>query len=240
VLSVATADRQIIFETGQLAQLQTQLNAESDDLVRQLAATPGTSKTLGSHPFSSPLLVNRLSTLSLAIPVLTPFSLLEPIYRRRKQLSEVSVQRLHRTARASMLVTYGASASGALFSWLAQLDPLALVSSETAIGLGILSLVASVAAGQRLWHIAQRRFWKDFDRVTKMLEGDLKVSALQFSKLNLALVHLHTRVSRNRQASVNGRWIGGPHKKTGEGVGQSTRHSRPAVGSHDCSSTRPA
>lgn len=169
--------KQIIFETGQLSQMQGQLTIESDNLVRRLALEPARSRTLGLHPFSSPLLVNRLSTLSLAIPQLVPESLLQPLYDRRKQLSNTSVARLHWSAQKAMLLTYCTSAIGILFSWGGSVGPLVLVSEGTALGLGLLSVLGSLAVGQRMWHAAQKRFWRDFDRVTRMLEGELKVSA---------------------------------------------------------------
>ncbi len=56
------------------------------------------------------------------------------------------------------------------------MPPVASLSLGTAIGLGILCAVGSVAMGQRLWLRAQKRFWKDWTRLTQMLKGDLQVS----------------------------------------------------------------
>ena len=61
-------------------------------------------------------------------------------------------------------------------SWAAYVPPIAALSPATAIGLGLLSIVGSVAVGQRLWLRAQGRFWKDWMRLTLMLKDDLQVS----------------------------------------------------------------
>ena len=164
---------QIIFETGQLARVQQIISHETDDKLRQLAKVRTTSPSL-----SSPLLVNHLSTLALSIPALEPTSLLAPLTVRREQLLRESVPRLQSSAQRSLVTTLGVSASGLAASWAAYVPPLALLSEATASGLGILSVVAALALGQRSWGQAQKRFWEDWGRITSMLRGDLQVGNL--------------------------------------------------------------
>jgi len=92
-----------------------------------------------------------------------------------------------------MISTYVTTTGGVLLSWIAQLEPLAVLSTETAAGLGILAIISSLALGQRVWGRAQRRFWKDFDRITKMLEGDLKVGRNRNTAYQTAVLRCHSR-----------------------------------------------
>ncbi|WVW79700.1 hypothetical protein I302_101670 [Kwoniella bestiolae CBS 10118] len=164
-------ERQIIFESGQLSHLQLQLNTLSDHTIRQLSHSTSSTST---HPFTSPLLLNHLSTLSLSIPPLTPTSLTSPISTRRQQLLTQSIPRLHSSAQRALLTTYATSLLGVSLSWMSYVPPIALTSASTALGLGILSVVASLALGQRLWGKAQKKFWRDWKRITGMMKGDLE------------------------------------------------------------------
>lgn len=60
-------------------------------------------------------------------------------------------------------------------SWVAYVPPVDVLSAGTASGLGLLSIVGSLALGQKLWGGAQKKFWRDWNRVTGMLKGDLEV-----------------------------------------------------------------
>ncbi|ODN76969.1 hypothetical protein L202_05532 [Cryptococcus amylolentus CBS 6039] len=170
-------ERQIVFETGQLSQLQQSLSSSSDETLRQLAH-PSRQRYIAAatrgNPLSSPLLANYLSTLSLSIPTLTPAHLLSPILTRRNQLISQSIPRLQISAQRSLLTTYSTTILGVTGSWIGSVAPLELFSTSTAGGLGVLSVVASLALGQTLWARAQKRFWKDWDRITGMLKGDLE------------------------------------------------------------------
>ncbi|WWC68938.1 uncharacterized protein I206_102874 [Kwoniella pini CBS 10737] len=165
-------ERQIIFETGQLSNLQLHLDHNSDHIIRQLSHSTNTSTS--THPFTSPLLLNHLSTLSLSIPPLSPTSLLAPITTRREQLLNQSIPRLHSSAQRALLTTYATSLLGVSLSWMSYVPPMTLISGATATGLGILSIVASLAFGQRLWGKAQKKFWRDWKRITNMMKGDLE------------------------------------------------------------------
>ncbi|TYJ59017.1 hypothetical protein B9479_000005 [Cryptococcus floricola] len=170
-------ERQIVFETGQLSQLQQSLSSSSDEILRQLAH-PSRQRHISAatrgNPLSSPLLANHLSTLSLSIPTLTPAHLLSPIITRRNQLISQSIPRLQISAQRSLLTTYSTTILGVTGSWIGSVAPLELFSTSTAGGLGVLSVVASLALGQTLWARAQKRFWKDWERITGMLKGDLE------------------------------------------------------------------
>lgn len=60
------------------------------------------------------------------------------------------------------------------------MPPIEILSAGTAGGLGLLSIVGSLALGQKFWAGAQRKFWRDWNRVTGMLKGDLEVRAEPF------------------------------------------------------------
>ncbi|WRT65407.1 uncharacterized protein IL334_002350 [Kwoniella shivajii] len=171
-------EKQIIFETGKLSNLQFTLDSNSDHIIRQLQSTHPSNSTSptpnSTHPFTSPLLLNHLSTLSLSIPPLSPASLTTPIIIRRRQLLTQSIPRLHTSAQRALLTTYATSLLGVSSSWMSFVPPISLTSASTAIGLGILSIVASLALGQRLWGRAQRKFWRDWKRITGMMKGDLE------------------------------------------------------------------
>ncbi|WVR04094.1 hypothetical protein IAU60_001093 [Kwoniella sp. DSM 27419] len=165
-------ERQVIFETGELSYLQKSLDHSSDQTIRQLSHS--SHSPTSSHPFTSPLLLNHLSTLSLSVPPLLSTSLLTPILTRREQLLTQSIPRLHASAQRALLTTYSTSLVGASLSWMSYVDPIHLTSAPTAAGLGILSVVSSLALGQKLWAKAQSKFWRDWKRITGMLKGDLE------------------------------------------------------------------
>lgn len=163
-----------------MAQLQKSLSTHTDKTLRGLAnprALP--------HPLSSPVLINHLSTLTLSIPEFEARTLLLPIQTRRRQLIEKAVPRLQLSAQRTLLATCGLSGLGVAASWACYVPPLSLLSSATACGFGLLSVVASLALGQRWWSKAQRTFWKDWERITGMLRGDLQTTLDETIQTNL-------------------------------------------------------
>nr|ODN98663.1 hypothetical protein L204_02627 [Cryptococcus depauperatus CBS 7855] len=196
-------ERQLIFEAGQLAQLQTNLSLTSDKIVKLLSHQHSTRTSI--HPFNSPLLANQLSTLSLSIPPLTPTTLLHPISTRRSQLLSLSLPRLQLSAQRTLLTTYSIAFCGASLSWVAYVPPVELFSAGTATGLGLLSIMGSLAAGQKLWERAQKSFWKDWKRVTRMLKGDLKaqldtvISAQVMAKPSAAAQGLESLIEKRKK-----------------------------------------
>ncbi|WWC87559.1 uncharacterized protein L201_002449 [Kwoniella dendrophila CBS 6074] len=177
-------ENQIIFESGQLSYLQKNLDLKSNKIIKELSILPisssksssSSSNSQISHPFTSPLLLNHLSTLSLSIPQLTskPIPLLEPIIIRRNQLLNQSIPNLQSSAQKTLLLTYSTSLLGLSLSWLSYVPPIEIFGSTTAIGLGLLSIVSSIALGQKLWKKAQKKFWRDWFRITAMMKGDLQ------------------------------------------------------------------
>lgn len=160
-------DNQIVYETGQLSQLRRNLDLQADATIRKMATMP-------SRPLSSPLLINHLATLSLSIPDLSPSTLLSPLQQRRQQLIGVPINRLQASARRAVLTTFTLASTGVFSSWWAYVPPVAAISASTASAFGLLSVISAAAFGQRRWSIAQLKFWKEWDRATHMLRGDLQ------------------------------------------------------------------
>lgn len=110
----------------------------------------------------------------MAVPSFSPTTLVSPLHQRRQQLVAISTLHLQQSATRALLATYSLAFSGILSSWWAYVPPVAAISSTTAIGLGLLSVVSSAALGQKRWAHAQGKFWKEWDSVTSMLRGDLQ------------------------------------------------------------------
>lgn len=163
-------EQELVFEAGQLRQLQIQLGREADKTAKTL--TSASSERAG-HPFSSPLLLNHLASLALAIPPVSTTSLLPPVATRRAQLVNTAVPRLQLTAQRALASSITLTLAGVAGSWTAYAPPMGMISGATAVGLGALAIVSSLALGQAWWAKGQRRFWKDWNRVTSMLKDDL-------------------------------------------------------------------
>jgi hypothetical protein len=140
-------------------------------MLRQLAS--GSSLSV---PLSSPVLINHLSTLTLAIPDFEVDTLLEPIASRRRQVVEKAVARLQLDAQRTLFSTVGIFAVTVPTAWAACLPPLSLITGYAATGLGILGILSGLLLGQRWWQKSQAVFWKDWHRISSMLRGDLEVS----------------------------------------------------------------
>lgn len=157
----------MIFESGKLAQIQEGISSDVDKTLRQFS---------GLQPANTAVLSNHLASLSVSIPTITPDCLTGPIEARRHQLLDTSASRLHRSAQRALGGTVSLSALSAALSWASTLPSIELLSVDTAVGLAGLGIVGSFALGQRAWLKAQRRFWRDWDRVISMLRGDLQAS----------------------------------------------------------------
>ncbi|GMK54558.1 hypothetical protein CspeluHIS016_0111440 [Cutaneotrichosporon spelunceum] len=166
-------EQQLIFEAGQLSQLQSQLGKESDTTARSLTSS---SSDRAGHPFSSPLLLNHLASLALSIPSVSSTSLLPPVATRRAQLVNTAVPQLQVTAQRALASSLTLAMAGAAGAWTAFAPPLSYISGGTAVGLGALAIVSSLALGQAWWAQGQRRFWKSWNRVTAMLKDDLSAN----------------------------------------------------------------
>jgi hypothetical protein len=126
-------------------------------------------------PFASAVLTNRLSTLSLSIPPVQAKTLVEPIRFRQQQLVDEIIPIVQNGARWISYQTYIGALGGVLASWTVYVPPFELVSASTAIGLGMLSITASIWSGQTRWHRVQKSFWRSWERSTDMLSSDIKV-----------------------------------------------------------------
>jgi hypothetical protein len=96
--------------------------------------------------------------------------------------------RLHIAGQRAVLVMSGGVATGAGISWAGWLSWL-LGSGEgllgfvgmdagTAVGVGILSAVASIRWAVGKWEKSKKRWWQDWSRVGEGLDRDLKVCYL--------------------------------------------------------------
>lgn len=152
---------QLVFQTGQLQQLQNQLNATTLSLVQ---SPP--HRTL-----VSPVLLNSLPSTS---PI-SPSLLLSPLQHRQAQLLAPGgpLSYLHLRAQRAVLGSYVGAASSVGLGYAGWLEGLWEVGSGAGlVGLGVL---AGVRWGQGRWAKAIKKFWIDWKRVEDGLEVDLKV-----------------------------------------------------------------
>jgi len=116
---------------------------------------------------------------------LTPESLSQPLFRRRDQILQYPTMRLHVEGQRAVLVMSGGVATGVGISWAGWLGWL-LGSGEgllgfvgmdagTAVGVGMLSAVASIRWAVGKWETSKKRWWQDWWRVGEGLDRDLKV-----------------------------------------------------------------
>ncbi|KAF8813850.1 hypothetical protein BYT27DRAFT_7250731 [Phlegmacium glaucopus] len=116
---------------------------------------------------------------------LTPESLTQPLFTRRDQILEYPTMRLHIAGQRVVFVMSGGVATGVGISWAGWLGWL-LGSGEgllgfvgmdagTAIGVGMLSAVASIRWAVGKWEKSKKRWWQDWSRVGEGLDRDLRV-----------------------------------------------------------------
>lgn len=116
---------------------------------------------------------------------LTPESLTQPLFTRRDQILQYPTMRLHVAGQKVVLIMSGGVASGVGIGWAGWLGWL-LGSGEgllgfvgmdagTAIGVGMLSGVASIRWAVGKWEKSKKRWWQDWSRVGEGLDRDLKV-----------------------------------------------------------------
>lgn len=154
-----------MFEAGQISQLQAQLGASSLSLIRRQPT-----------PFQSAALVNHLSSLALSTPSIDPSTLTAPIAERRTMLITRSIPVVHRKAQRTLYTGYLMSLAGTVGAWVGYVPPIEMLSAPTAVGLGLLSVLGSLAWGQRRWAKVQKAFWRDWERSVAALRGDVQVS----------------------------------------------------------------
>lgn len=117
---------------------------------------------------------------------LAPDTLTQPILLRRNQLIEYPTTRLHVAGQRAVLGMVGGTMSGIGISWAGWLGWLlgtgdgllgfATLEPGTAIGLGMLTAIASLRWAIGLWEKSKKRWWEDWRRVGEGLDRDLKVN----------------------------------------------------------------
>ena len=78
-------------------------------------------------------------------------------------------------ANRSASFTYGLGALSMSLSWLASPTTIDVLSNETAVATAFLGITMAIVLGQNMWRAAQSTFWKEWDRVGRMLRSDLQV-----------------------------------------------------------------
>ena len=144
---------------------------------------------LSTHPaLSTEVLRNTLLQVQRTPDYsLTPETLTQPIHTRRNQILEFPTTQLHVTGQRAVLGMTGGIVTGVGISWAGWLGWL-LGSGEgllgfmgmeagTAVGVGILSAVASIRWTVGKWEKSKRRWWQDWKRVAEGMDRDLKVRA---------------------------------------------------------------
>ncbi|KAF8160752.1 hypothetical protein B0H34DRAFT_653508 [Crassisporium funariophilum] len=167
-------EKKLILHTGRLSALQSDMSESAFNL-------------LHTHPgISSAVLQNSLLQIKASPSYhVTPESLIEPISIRRNQILEYPTMRLHVAGQRAVLTMAGGVATGVGISWAGWLGwllgngegLLGLVSMETgtAVGVGMLSAIASIRWAVGKWEKSKKRWWQDWSRVGEGLDRDLKV-----------------------------------------------------------------
>lgn len=167
-------NNQLILQTGQLAAMQNDVNKSALNL-------------LSAHPTISTALLRNTLLQSKSSPnhYLRPDSLTQPILSRRNQILEYPTARLHINGQKVVLGTAGGVLTGVGISWAGWLGWLVgsgegLLSflgmeAGTAMGVGVLSAVASIRWAVGKWEKSKLRWWQDWARIGEGLDRDLKV-----------------------------------------------------------------
>ncbi len=163
-----------MFHAGRLASLQASFTDSAHALTRCFPP---------SSPYHSPVLLNALARIaSEPSYALTPAALTSPLHARQAQLG-FPTERLHASAQRAVVSMSGSVLGGLGMAWAGWATELQLLggmidvgmSTETAVGVGMLGAAVGVRWAVGRWDRAKRRWWKDWDRVGEGLERDLKV-----------------------------------------------------------------
>ena len=164
-----------MFHAGRLASLQATFTDSANALARSFPP---------SSPYHSPVLQNALARIAStpSYPIAAT-ALTSPLHARQSQLG-FPTERLHTSAQRAVIGMSGSILSGLGVAWAGWATGLQLfgglvdvgMSTETALGVGMLGAIVGVRWAVGRWEKAKRRWWKDWDRVGGGLERDLKVS----------------------------------------------------------------
>ncbi|TBU61638.1 hypothetical protein BD310DRAFT_956832 [Dichomitus squalens] len=171
-------ERKLVFHAGRLASLQTTFTDSANALARSFPV---------NSPYHSPVLHNTLARIA-ATPsyAVTATALTSPLHARQSQLG-FPTERLHVSAQRAVVGMSGSILSGLGVAWAGWATELQMfggmvdvgMSTETALGVGMLGTAVGVRWAVGRWEKAKRRWWKDWDRVGEGLERDLKATLTQ-------------------------------------------------------------
>ena len=158
---------QIAFENGRSKQLQSDWEAQTQQRVDRFLRSERKASTSSANT-----LATVLQTSVIDEPR-TPSAMI--VQQRRQQLLETVVPSLQRSAERAALVMCGLGTSGFASAW--SLYTVEIIGASTATGLGIVATLLSIRLGQRLWGRAQTRFWREWERLTTLLQSELEVGS---------------------------------------------------------------
>ena len=92
----------------------------------------------------------------------------------------------------------GLGISGVASAWSAY--TFEIIGVPTATALGVAAALLSIRLGQRLWDRAQVRFWREWERLTTMLEDELNVSRRTRTRLTL-----QSQMDITKKSSITGK-----------------------------------
>ncbi|KAF9567966.1 hypothetical protein CPC08DRAFT_483149 [Agrocybe pediades] len=171
-------ERKLILQTGRLAAMQNDVDKSALHL-------------LSSHPLVSTALLHNTLLQSKASPrhQLKPESLTQPLLSRRNQIINYPTARLHINGQKVVLGTAGGVLTGVGIGWAGWLGWLVGntegllgflgMEAGTAIGIGMLSAVATIRWAIAKWEKSKLRWWQDWTRIGEGLDRDLKVCSLR-------------------------------------------------------------
>ncbi|KAF9645282.1 hypothetical protein BDM02DRAFT_606319 [Thelephora ganbajun] len=167
-------ERTLIFHTGRLQAIQTQLR-DKTALLLQSFCPP-------SPLFSSVIYNNYQQLISSPTYPLPSTALLQPLSDRRDMLAHFPVTRLHLAAQRVVFSTLGSvtTSLGVLWAnWIGMIESVSLLGlnfgGETVVGAGVLAGVVGVRWSVGRWEKAKKVFWADWERVGEGLRRDLTV-----------------------------------------------------------------
>lgn len=163
-----------MFHAGRLASLQTTLAESAHALTHSFPP---------SSVYHSPVLHNTLARIASAPSYpLSPTALTAPLHARQSQLV-FPTERLHASAQRAVVGMSGSVLGGFGVAWAGWATELQLLggiidvgmSTETALGVGMLGAAVGVRWAVGRWEKAKWRWWKDWGRIGEGLDRDLKV-----------------------------------------------------------------
>ncbi|RPD57636.1 hypothetical protein L226DRAFT_481906 [Lentinus tigrinus ALCF2SS1-7] len=171
-------ERKLVFHAGRLAALQTTFTESANSLCRSFPP---------ASAYHSPVLQNTLARLAAApsYPI-TATALTGPLHARQSQLG-FPTERLHASAQRAVVGMSGSVLGGFGIAWAGWAKELQLLgglvdigmSTETALGVGMLTAAVGMRWAVGRWEKAKRQWWKNWSRIGEGLDRDLKATLAQ-------------------------------------------------------------